>query len=79
MITSVYFSVFTAVFHFIYNIDLSSLKMSFFLMMNKKGRESRELKQMKEAFDSCDKDGDGKLCPEEWLEVLKMTGVNAEW
>ena len=50
-----------------------------FALMNKKGREERRMKELREAFDAADKDGDGKLNPEEWLSVLKVTGVEANW
>ena len=47
--------------------------------MSKKGREERRMKELREAFDTADKDGDGKLNPDEWYQVLKMTGVEANW
>lgn len=50
-----------------------------FALMNKKGREERRMKELREAFDAADKDGDGKLNPVEWLSVLKVTGVEANW
>lgn len=50
-----------------------------FALMSKKGREERRMKELREAFDAADKDGDGKLNPEEWLEVLKVSGVEANW
>ena len=50
-----------------------------FALMNKKGREERRMKELRDAFDAADKDGDGKLNPEEWLSVLKVTGVDANW
>ena len=53
-------------------------KMSFALM-SKKGREERHMKELRDAFDAADKDKDGKLSPHEWLQVLKITGVDANW
>ena len=50
-----------------------------FALMSQKGREERRLKELREAFDNADKDKDGQLSPEEWLEVLKITGVEASW
>lgn len=45
--------------------------------MSKKGREEKRLKELRDAFDAADKDGDGQLTPMEWLNVLKATGVDA--
>ena len=58
-----------------------SIKMSagLFALMSKKGREERAMKELRKAFDAADKDKDGKLSPHEWLEVLKITGVDANW
>lgn len=50
-----------------------------FALMSKRGREERRMKELREAFDAADKDKDGKLKPEEWLEVLRITGVEANW
>jgi Ca2+-binding EF-hand superfamily protein len=50
-----------------------------FALNAKKGREEKRMKELRDAFDSADKDGDGKLNPAEWLEVLKVTGVEATW
>ena len=50
-----------------------------FALMSKKGREDRKMKELREAFDAADKDGDGQLNPSEWLNVLKITGVEANW
>ena len=47
--------------------------------MSKKGREERHMKELRDAFDAADKDKDGKLSPHEWLQVLKITGVDANW
>ena len=47
--------------------------------MSKKGREDRAMKELRKAFDAADKDKDGQLSPHEWLEVLKITGVDANW
>ena len=47
-------------------------------LMHKKGNEKRKLKEIKEAFDAADKDGDGKLSPEEWHKLLKSTGFEAK-
>ena len=47
--------------------------------MSKKGREERHMKELRDAFDAADKDKDGKLSPQEWLQVLKITGVDANW
>ena len=60
---------------------LFSGKMSagLFALMSKKGREERAMKELRKAFDAADKDKDGKLSPHEWLEVLKITGVDANW
>ena len=50
-----------------------------FALMSKKGREERRMKELREAFDAADTDKDGKLSPREWLQVLKITGVEADW
>jgi Ca2+-binding EF-hand superfamily protein len=50
-----------------------------FALMSKKGREERHMKELRDAFDAADKDKDGKLSPHEWLQVLKITGVDANW
>ncbi len=50
-----------------------------FALMSKKGREEKRMKELREAFDSADQDGDGRLTPQEWLNVLKVTGVDASW
>ena len=47
-----------------------------FALMSKKGREEKRLKELRDAFDAADKDGDGQLSPQEWLNVLKTTGVD---
>ena len=46
-----------------------------FALMSKKGREDKRMKELKSAFDSADKDGDGKLDMNEWFEVLKEIGT----
>jgi len=46
-----------------------------FALMSKKGREDKRMKELKAAFDSADKDGDGKLDMNEWFEVLKEIGA----
>ena len=51
----------------------------FMALMNKKGKEERKLKEIREAFDNADKDGDGKLSPKEWYDVLQLAGLDASW
>jgi len=46
-----------------------------FALMSKKGREEKREKELKAAFDAADKDGDGKLDLEEWIQILKDTGI----
>merc|ERR1712168_271252 len=46
-----------------------------FALMSKKGREDKRMKELKSAFDTADKDGDGKLDMNEWFEVLKEIGA----
>ena len=48
-----------------------------FALMSKKGREDKRMKELKAAFDSADKDGDGKLSPAEWLDCLRESNVDA--
>ena len=48
-----------------------------FALMSKKGREEKRMKELKAAFDAADKDGDGRLNMQEWLNVLKETGIDA--
>ncbi len=57
------------------------IKMSggLFALMSKKGREEKRMKELRDAFDTADQDGDGRLNPQEWLNVLKVTGVDASW
>ena len=59
-------------------ISVCSIKMATQSLMYKKGNEKRKLKEIKEAFDAADKDGDGKLSPEEWHKLLKNTGFEAK-
>ena len=46
-----------------------------FALMSKKGREAAKIKELEVAFKKADKDGDGQLSQEEWMEVLRETGV----
>ena len=48
-----------------------------FALMSKKGREEKRMKELREAFDAADKDGDGQLNQGEWLNVLKASGMDA--
>ena len=56
--------------------QLIKMSAGLFALMSKKGREEKRLKELRDAFDAADKDGDGQLTPSEWLNVLKATGVD---
>ena len=47
-----------------------------FALQQKKREKEGRIKELRESFKKADKDGDGALSPEEWMEVMKDAGMD---
>ena len=45
-------------------------------LLNKKREKEGRLRELRESFKKADKDGDGELSLEEWIDVMKENGVD---
>ena len=47
-----------------------------FALLKKKREKENKMKELRESFAKADKDGDGALNQEEWLEVMRDSGMD---